>query len=463
VAVYTRGEGGIHLTQTENEPPPVYLLDLVVRNVRCFGPEEQTLRLSDAQGRPAPWTVILGDNGVGKTTLLQCLVALEPRRHFLREVQAEERPLVELTTGTDDWWRIYRDPRQPGETSIRGHAALGAMDKPFETAEIVVPTSSHTSAQALAASPGERLHLRELQCYAYGATRRMGSAALNRSPGDSAASLFQDDVSLIDVEQWLLVEDYARRRADAEEADRRLERVKKVLIDLLPDAGDIRIGVPRLASRFLAMASIGGIVRPAIEVKTPYGWVSISDLSLGYRTMIAWTVDLASRLFALYPESQNPLAEPAVVLVDEVDLHLHPKWQRELRSHLTERFPGTQFVVTAHSPLVVQASENENIVVLRRQGDHVIIDNDVETVHGWRVDQVLTSDLFGLKTARPPQYDELIVRRNAILDKHSLDAQDHLDLDRLETRIAELPAGERPEDLKAMEIIQRAAAKLQSR
>jgi predicted ATP-binding protein involved in virulence len=70
--------------------------------------------------------------------------------------------------------------------------------------------------------------------------------------------------------------------------------------------------------------------------------------------MIAWTVDLASRLFASYPESQNPLAEPAVVLVDEVDLHLHPKWQRELRSHLTERFPGTQFVVTAHSPLVVQ-------------------------------------------------------------------------------------------------------------
>jgi predicted ATP-binding protein involved in virulence len=177
--------------------------------------------------------------------------------------------------------------------------------------------------------------------------------------------------------------------------------------------------------------------------------------------MIAWTVDLASRFFALYPQSPNPLAEPAVVLVDEVDLHLHPKWQRELRSHLVERFPGTQFVVTAHSPLVVQASENENIVVLRRQGDHVIIDNDVETVHGWRVDQVLTSDLFGLKTARPPQYDELIARRNAILDKRSPDAQDRVALDRLQARIAELPSGERPEDLKAMEIIQRAAAKLQ--
>jgi hypothetical protein len=444
--------------QSQSASSPVYLLDLVVRNVRCFGPEEQTLRLSDAQGRPAPWTVILGDNGVGKTTLLQCLVALEPRRHFL-QVQAgpEMRPLVELPTNGGDGWRIYRDPRQPRETSIRGHVALGAIGRPLEAVEVVVPTSSAMS--ELTSVPGQEGRFRplDLQCCAYGATRRMGSAALNRrGPGDPSASLFLDDVSLIDVEEWLLVEDYAYRRADAGEAERRLERVKKVLIDLLPDVRDIRIGESKPVAWALPF-------RPAIKVRTPYGWVPISDLSLGYRTMIAWTVDLASRLFALHPQSPNPLAEPAVVLVDEVDLHLHPKWQRELRSHLTERFPATQFVVTAHSPLVVQASENENIVVLRREGDHVVIDNDVETVNGWRVDQVLTSDLFGLKTARPPQYDELIARRNAILDKRSLDEQDRVALGKLESRIAELPAGERPEDLKAMEIIQRAAAKLQSR
>ena len=427
---------------------PAYLLDLTVRNVRCFGPEEQTLRLSDAQGRPAPWTVILGDNGVGKTTLLQCLVALEPRRHFFRVIQEEEKPLLELPTGGGgEGWRIYRDPSQPGETSIQGHVALGPIDQPHETVKVVVPTSSVTS-RALVASSVERL---AVQCNGYGAARRMGSATLNREPGDPSGSLFLDDVDLVDVEEWLLTEELASFRSDAkEEAERRLERVKRVLIDLLPDVRDIR---PRGKNYMLGY-------RMAIEVKTPYGWVSISDLSLGYRTMIAWTVDLASRLFALHPESPNPLGEPAVVLVDEVDLHLHPKWQRELRSHLTERFPATQFVVTAHSPLVVQASENENIVVLRRQGDHVVIDNDVETVRGWRVDQVLTSDLFGLKTARAPQYDELIARREAILAKPSLDAQDRAALDRLEDA---LPAGERTEDRRAMDVIRRAAAKLERR
>ncbi|HEV7508292.1 MAG TPA: AAA family ATPase [Thermoanaerobaculia bacterium] len=443
-------------SQQERSPDfPAYLLDLSIRNVRCFGPEEQTLRLSDSQGRPAQWTVILGDNGVGKTTLLQCLVALEPRRQFIRPrghvISFAERPQVELPTNGGDGWRIYRD--LPGETSIRGHLYVGRglspAEGPYWTSEVVVPTSSKRDW----APPDERFF--DLRCCGYGATRRMGSAVLNRGPEDPAASLFLDYVTLIDAEEWLLVEDYARSRGDnGDESEQRLERIKKVLLDLLPDTEDLRIGDK---TRTEAQRST-----PSIELKTPYGWVALSDLSLGYRTMIAWAVDLASRLFMLYPQSPNPLAEPAVVLVDEVDLHLHPKWQRELRSHLTERFPNAQFVVTAHSPLVAQASENENIVVLRREGDHVVIDNDVETVRGWRVDQVLTSDLFGLKTARPPEYDDLIADRNALLSKRTLDPQDRAALKRLESQVVELPAGETPEDLEAMQIIREAAAKLRN-
>lgn len=278
----------------------------------------------------------------------------------------------------------------------------------------------------------------------------MGSDALSRKAGDPAASLFADDVPLVDAEEWLLVEDYARTRRGDAGSERRLQRVRQVFLDLLPDVADLRI------------RESGGL-KPAIEVKTPYGWVQLSDLSLGYRTMVAWTVDLASRLFERYPESKNPLAEPAIVLVDEVDLHLHPKWQRELREHLVERFPNTQFVVTAHSPLVVQASENENIVVLRRKGDSVVIDNDVETVRGWRVDQVLTSDLFGLRTARPPEYDAVISERNALLNQRSLGTEDRAKLASLEAQITRLPAGETPEDAEAMEIIRQAAAKLSNR
>lgn len=197
--------------------------------------------------------------------------------------------------------------------------------------------------------------------------------------------------------------------------------------------------------------------KPRVEVETPYGWVRIRDLSLGYRALIAWVVDLAYRLFERYPDSPNPLAEPAIVLVDEIDLHLHPRWQRTIMAYLTERFPNTQFIVTAHSPLIVQAATDANIVLLRREGDHVVIDNDVEAIRGWRIDQVLTSDLFGLETARPPEYDALIEERNRILGKARLTKKDEQRLKELDARIGDLPTGETPQDMEAMDVIRRAA------
>ena len=159
---------------------------------------------------------------------------------------------------------------------------------------------------------------------------------------------------------------------------------------------------------------------PACEFKTPYGWVPLRQLGYGYQTMIAWIVDFASRMVDRYPDSPDPLAEPAVVLVDEIDLHLHPKWQRELIGFLTERFPNTQFIATAHSPLIVQAAGDANIALLRREGDHVVIENDPETIHGWSIDQILTSDLFGLKTARPPDLEDLLQRRKELLTQPRL-------------------------------------------
>ena len=149
---------------------------------------------------------------------------------------------------------------------------------------------------------------------------------------------------------------------------------------------------------------------PSVEFLTPYGWVPLRSLGHGYRTLIAWMVDFAGRMMERYPESPNPLGEPAVVLVDEIDLHLHPSWQRKLIHHLNDLFSNTQFIATAHSPLIVLGAGDANIAVLRREGDHVVIDNDFEAIRGWRVDQILTSDLFDLPTARPPEFDAMLAQ-----------------------------------------------------
>lgn len=100
------------------------------------------------------------------------------------------------------------------------------------------------------------------------------------------------------------------------------------------------------------------------------------------------------------------------------------------------------------------------MVVLRREDDHVVIDNGGAAVRNWRVDQILTSDLFGLPSARPPALDALLSERRRLLTKPRLSAADRRALERVEQEIGALPAGETPEQMEAMDIIQRAARSL---
>ena len=212
----------------------------------------------------------------------------------------------------------------------------------------------------------------------------------------------------------------------------------------MPEIGDIR---------FTSIGDTNPIYR--VEFNTPYGWVPLRQLGYGYQTLITWMVDFASRMIERYPDSPDPFAEPAVVLVDEIDLHLHPQWQRKLISYLTERFPNTQFIATAHSPLVVQAATDANIAVLRRDGDHVVIDNNTENIRNWRIDQILTSDLFGLETARPPQIEGLLAEREKILTKPKLTAADRRRVAELEAEIGPLPFGETAQERKERDEIRK--------
>jgi hypothetical protein len=165
-----------------------------------------------------------------------------------------------------------------------------------------------------------------------------------------------------------------------------------------------------------------------------------------------------------YPDSADPLAEPAVVLVDEIDLHLHPKWQRSLMEYLGNRFPGTQFIVTAHSPLFVQSAVTANLVVLRREPGkrNVVIDNDVKAIDNWRVDQVLTSDLFGLDSARPKSLDPLLSERKRLLTQPRMNDADRKRLRELEAQVGSLPTGETGQEIETARLLEKTLQVLQT-
>jgi len=443
-------ESTIEIEGQGNALLPAYFLALRLKNVRSFGPQ-QTLDLSNGAGRPAQWTIILGDNGVGKTTLLQSLAAITPKREMIGALKDYVLPWCYSLESFK--WPLYRSSERDYE--LFGEFLVNAKLSKSDGRNIV--NLSVRRARVLSTcAPVSLRKMTEFTCFGYGASRRMGEAALSEKGADNPfASLFSDSVELLNAEEWLLQADYAAHAgsnaATRRRAEKRRDEIKEILIKLLPDVKDIKFA--QITEKH---------PKPGIEVETHYGWVSIKDLSLGYKTLIAWMVDLASRMFERYPDSRNPLAEPAVVLVDEIDLHLHPKWQRTLMSYLSERFPNTQFIATAHSPLVVQAASDANVVLLRREGDHVVIDNDVKDIHGWRVDQILTSDLFGLESARPPQLDPLLTERTKILSKSRLTKKDKARLEEIEAEIGALPTGETPEDMEAMDVIRRAADHLKA-
>lgn len=278
-----------------------------------------------------------------------------------------------------------------------------------------------------------------------------------KDSGGPTESLSNPEARLIDPEAWYLQRDYAANNPRNVESARMQaaasrDLVARVLVALLPDVSslepvttDARSGTTEL------------------HAHTPYGRVRVRDLGLGYQSTLAWVVDLAARLVAAFPDRDDPLSGPAVVLVDEIDLHLHPRWQRTLLGELSRHFPNVQWIVTAHSPLIVQGAPDANLVVLRREGDTVVIDNDPISVRNWRVDQILTSDLFGLDGARDPATDGLIARRDHLLAKPRLTRADEAELARLREQIGALPQGDTPEQQAAMELILRAAAELREK
>jgi len=144
-------------------------------------------------------------------------------------------------------------------------------------------------------------------------------------------------------------------------------------------------------------------------------------------------------------------------LIDEIDLHLHPLWQRSIMKCLSDYFPRIQFVATSHSPFMVQAAYGSNYAVLNKSGDEVLINNTPGAVDGWRIDQIATSEFIGVPTARGEDYEKIYDERKKLLEKSKLNNKEKERLKFLDKEIAILPTGETPEDIEARQFIRETA------
>ena len=146
---------------------------------------------------------------------------------------------------------------------------------------------------------------------------------------------------------------------------------------------------------------------------------AIHNLSAGYQSLLWMVIDIAYRLVNLNPSSNNIQNISGIVLIDEIDMHLHPNWQWKIVTALTKTFPKIQFIATTHSPIVISSTKNANIIRLDSKQNIYYLPNSYAS----RINDILI--LNQGSTDIPPKLQELdkefekaLLQRNSTLACH---------------------------------------------
>jgi AAA domain, putative AbiEii toxin, Type IV TA system/AAA domain len=384
----------------------MYISQVRLRNIRGFhGAREVDLKLTSPG-----WTVIAGRNGSGKTSLLRAIALAVSGPAVARNLVSDFENWV--TAGTREavaQVRFTLDERRE-RWSGKGRRPSGELWAGLIWA---VPEEDRPGHRGLQPSLREKLEGSKTAakrgpwqdnptgwfCAAYGPFRRLvgGTPEAQRlmssfGPVSRLATLFHEDASLAEGVGWL-IEQHLRtleRRHGAEE----LKNVALAVLSdgLLPD--DYRIE---------------GVDSDGLWVSSGGHRFPLREMSDGYRTVASLVVDLIKQVYESYGVLETaPTAEglaltaPGVVIIDEVDAHLHVSWQKRIGGWLKEHFPNIQFIVTTHSPYLCQAADPGGLIRLPgpdQQEPPRVVDKDLyeRIVYGSGDDAVL-SELFGLDT-----------------------------------------------------------------
>lgn len=352
-------------------PYAPYFVALAVENLRCFR-EAQALLLS-RDGAPARWTVLYGEAGTGKTTLLQMIATLRPR------FRAADAPGAVPSLDAADWPGLHWTRRSGGDE----HASLSLVvafrrSLTGETALVdglaqSYPAQGPAVVERNLLSPGlGALWPCTTLVLGYGAHRRLhvGRPLPPPTLATNVAHLFDSDAPLIPCEEWLIDKTEAMERFAVGSPERarereRLHRVRSLLCAAVPEIENLEV--------------VEGAGDEGAEVlaTTAYGRVALTRLGSTAQSTLAWLADLCARMTAHYAASADPLAQPAVVLVDEIDLHVTEQRAGALIACLAEHLPNVQWVVSTKSAALVKTipEDERQLAVLRRDGARVAVDN----------------------------------------------------------------------------------------
>jgi uncharacterized protein (TIGR02646 family) len=358
---------------------PRYLHEVRIRNFRGIG--DLRLILPSSEHRPMDWLMLIGENAAGKSSVLQalCLTLLgQAERDRLR---LDARDFVKRGTGAGFVELRFRDGGPPRRLRFR------RSSRAFDCSD------------AAAAAP----------TMAYGATRLAPGPGM--TPGEAVAgNLFNPFAPLTDAKAWL----------------RKLTRAQ---FDYAARALKSLMALEQRTVRF--RRSQAGIL-----VRIFGAEVSLEQLSDGYQSVISLAADLMDTIQRDFHGGME--TAEGIVLLDELGAHLHPRWKMRIARALRQAFPRLQFVVTTHDPLCLRGLRNgETTVIERTARGRVFARTDLPPIEGMRVDQILQSEFFGLRSAMDPDVERDFDRMYALKARPRLTPAQQKQLAGLEAKLVD--------------------------
>jgi predicted ATPase len=364
----------------------MYIQRVGIKNIRSI----VDLEWEVDPGNEAGWHVILGDNGAGKSTFLRAiaLALLGPREaESLRQdwdqwiTGGAVSGAVEITVAYDLGDLLSGSGKTPTQRRLTAGCELQRTDG-RTTLE-----GTPKSRQAFL-SRGPWGSPRGWFSASYGPFRRFSggdaefaSISLHRPRLAAHLSLFGENFALTEALRWLQDLDYRRKDQKPE---------GKLLDDLIQfiNASELLPHETRLRS----VSSDGVLFEDGNGCE-----VSVLALSDGYRSILSLTFELVRQMSLLYgPEvvfnadAPGEISLPGVVLIDEVDVNLHPAWQHRIGNWFLRYFPNIQFIVSTHSPIICQAAAKGSVWRLARPG----IDEPARRLQGAELDRLLYGNVL---------------------------------------------------------------------
>lgn len=351
--------------------------------------EELEFSFANRNGSIRPMTLLLGENGTGKSGLLKAIAIITAGSNALGDILSDIDSYIKY--GTDNASILAVLVNKKGEERHlelnfkKGDHLKELISRSYETLDEIDDALEYTD--------------RNYFVVGYGSSRRLNSENFNNSRStiryQNVATIFDPNANLNPLESWAIDLDYKHGEVG-------MQTVREVLSDFLGDVSFDHIDKETKRLMF----------------KTASGIVPLNSLSDGYQNVAAWIGDLLYRITNFFKDYKNPLSTRGLLLIDEVDLHLHPKWQRRLLNFLKNKLPNFQIVASTHSPLTAQqAKEGELFVLYRGLENAIQIEKFDGNPSAKDINQLLTSDLFGLGSSRSKEVEDLIKVRSELLDK----------------------------------------------